>query len=491
VKGTQRKLASLPSETRLEKRNIMGVTEKLAKFIAETPADAIPAAAMASAKLRFLDTLGVAVGGSRHASAKIAQDTARLLGGNPQATLVGHADRTSVELAGFINGVAAHALEYDDYTRMVTHLSASLVPGALAVGEYAGLSGQRVLEGFVIGFQVATQISKGLGAQLFDRGWHSPCLLGAFGVTAASCRLLNLDVTQTRMALGITASEASGIRKNVGSMGKAFHVGHGVRCGIFSALLASRGFTVDPDAIEGVDDGIAGHVRFGLAETFNGAGNYSLDKMEQGLGEAWELANNTTVVRMHPGHTAASSAIDAMIDLVREHNLLPDQVERIALECTTQSMKLGSYRTAEDGHKARFCLPYSMAVALIDRKAGLDQYTDQRVRSPDVQALMRRVDVSVPPDLKHHHGAWTGGVNWGEMRLKVHLRNGSQVSAARSSARGWPEHPATWSDISDKFQECCTGILDAVHIKTSIERIGELDQSASVQPLVESLCGRD
>ena len=469
----------------------MGVTEKLAKFIAETPANSIPAAAIASAKLRFLDTLGVTVAGSRHLSTKTALKIAHLLGGNSQATLIGHSGRTSVELAGFVNGVAAHALEYDDYTRMVTHLSASLVPGTLAIAEFAGLSGRRVLEDFVIGFQVATQISKGLGSNLFDRGWHSPCLLGAFGVTAASCRMLSLDAMQTRMALGITASEASGIRKNVGSMGKAFHVGHGVRCGIFSALLASRGFTVDPDAIEGIDDGISGHVRFGLAETFNGAGNYSLDKMEQGLGDTWELADNTTVVRMHPGHTAASSAIDGMIDLAKEHNLLPDQIERIDLECTTQAMKLGSYREAEDGHKARFCLPYSMAVALIDRKAGLDQYTDQRVRAPDVQALMRRVDVSVPPDLKHHHGAWTGGVNWGEMRLSVHLKNGSHLSVARSSARGWPEQPATWNDISNKYQECCAGILNAVQIKTSIERIGELDHSLSVQPLVQSLCITD
>lgn len=469
----------------------MGVTLQLARFIAETPADSIPAAAIASAKLRFLDTLGVAVGGSRHASARIARETAALLGGHAQVTLVGGSERTSVELAGFVNGVAAHALEYDDYTRRVTHLSASLVPGALAVAEYAGLSGRRVLEDFVIGFQVATQIARGLGAQLFDRGWHSPCLLGAFGVTAASCRLLGLDVMQTRMALGITASEASGIRKNVGSMGKAFHVGHGVRCGIFSALLASRGFTVDPDVIEGVDDGVSGHVRFGLAETFNGPGNYDLDRMVEGLGETWELVENTTVVRMHPGHTAASSAIDGMIDLAREHNLTPEQVERVDLECTTQAMKLGSYRVAEDGHKARFCLPYSMAVALIDRKAGLDQYTDERVRAADVQALMRRVDVRVPDDFKHHHGAWTGGVNWGLMRLTVHLRNGTRLSAARSSARGWPEQPATWDDISGKYRECCAGILDPHRIDASIEQIEQLEHSASVQPLVRSLCSTD
>lgn len=467
----------------------MGVTAKLAGFIAEAPAEAVPAAAIESARLRFLDTLGVAVGGAHHPSGRIALETAELLGGNAQASLIGRPGRTSVELAGFVNGVAAHALEYDDYTRKVTHISASLVPGALAVGEYAGRSGRQVLEGFVFGFQVAAQISRGLGGSLLDRGWHPPCLLGAFGVTAAACRLLGLDAMQTRMALGITASEASGIRKNVGSMGKAFHVGHGVRCGIFSALLASRGFTVDPDALEGEDDGVSGHGRFGLAETFNGPGRYDLGRMEQGLGEDWELANNSTLVRLHPGHTAASSAIDGMIDLANEHDILPEQVERIVLECTTQAMKLGSYRVAEDGHKARFCLPYSMAVALIDRRAKLDQYSDERVAAPDVQALMRRVDVLVPEDLKHHVGAWAGGVNWGEMRLTLHLRDGSTRAVARSTARGWPEQPATWDDIADKFRECCAGILTADQATAGIEMIASLDRSPGVQPLVRSLCG--
>src|SRR3990172_5648672 len=126
-------------------RRSMGTTEKLARFVAEVPSEAIPAAAFEQAKRRFLDTLGVALGGSRHASARIALETARALGGNAQVSIIGHGDRTSVELAGFVNGVSAHALEYDDYTRRVTHLSASLVPGALATGEYAGASGKQTL----------------------------------------------------------------------------------------------------------------------------------------------------------------------------------------------------------------------------------------------------------------------------------------------------------------------------------------------------------
>jgi 2-methylcitrate dehydratase PrpD len=280
---------------------------------------------------------------------------------------------------------------------------------------------------------------------------------------------------QTRMAIGIAASEASGLRKNVGSMGKPFHVGHGIRCGIFAALLAARGYKVDPDIIEGVEDGVEGHERFGMADTFNGVGNYDLSKMEEGLGRSWHLADNQTVVRFHPGATGLASAIDGMIDLANEHDLQADDVVRIELECTAQVMAIGSYREANDGHKARFCPPYSMAVALIDRKAGLPQYTDERVRRPDVQALMRRVSVSVPDDLKRHRGQWGEGVNWGEMRLAVALKDGRRASVSRSSARGWPEHPALWDDIAAKFDECCTGILPAGQAQACKDAIGQLE----------------
>src|SRR5687768_10445275 len=199
------------------------------------------------------------VAGSRHPASVISRDLAGYLGGTPRASIVGRPERTSTELAGYLNGVAAHALEYDDYTRMVTHISVSMVPGTLALAEDAGLSGRRMLEAFAVGFQVATHVAKGLRPWLLDRGWHPNGILGAIGVAVAGARIMQLDVMQTRMAIGIAASEASGLRKNVGSMGKPFHVGHGVRCGIFAALLASRGYTVDPDIIEGIEDGVEGH----------------------------------------------------------------------------------------------------------------------------------------------------------------------------------------------------------------------------------------
>lgn len=468
----------------------MGITEKLARFAIETPATNIPDAVFESSKMKYLDTIGVMLAGSRHPASRISRDLVAYLGGNPRASVVGRSERTSTELAGYLNGVSAHALEYDDYTRMVTHLSVSMVPGTMALAEDLGLSGRQMLEAFAIGFQVATHVAKGLRPWLFDKGWHPNGILGAIGIAVAGTRMMKCDVMQTRMAIGIAASEACGLRKNVGSMGKPFHVGHGIRCGIFAALLAARDYKVDPDIIEGVEDGVEGHDRFGMADTFNGVGNYDLAKMEEGLGTSWHLADNQTVVRFHPGATGLGSAIDGMIELSKKENLKADEVERIELEITPQVMAIGSYREANDGHKARFCPPYSMAVSLIDRHAGLPQYTTERVNRPDVQALMKRVSVKVPDDFRSHRGQWGEGVNWGEMRLAVVLKDGRTLKTSGNKARGWPEDPATWDDLSAKFDECSNGVIPAAQAADAKAAIRKLD-TVSVADLITPLRVKD
>lgn len=466
----------------------MGITEKLARFTVDIPNGRISDKARESAKLKFLDTIGISIAGARHPSTMISVEVARQMGGLPVASIIGHRDKTSSPLAGYINGVAAHALEYDDYTKSVTHASVCMVPGALALAEQYGASGRAMLDSFIVGFQVEAHIAKGLRPWLLDRGWHPNGILGAFGIAAAGARMIGLDQLKTRMAFGLAASQGSGVRKNVGSMGKAFHVGHGVRCGVFSVLLAAKGFKVDPDVIEGVEDGVEGHDRFGMADTFNGVGQYDLAKMEAGLGEVWELEQNTTNVRLHPGSTAPGSSIDAMLDLAREHNLQAEQIERIELEVTPQCLAIAPYTTADDSHKARFCLAYDMAVALIDKTAGLQQYTDERVNKPDVQTLMKRVQVTVPDDLKKHWGQWgQDGVNWGEMRLAIQLKDGRRLARARSYARGWTEDPATWDDLCEKYRDCAAGILPKSQVDESIAMIRELETLPKVSTLMAVL----
>jgi 2-methylcitrate dehydratase PrpD len=151
-------------------------------------------------------------------------------------------------------------------------------------------------------------------------------------------------------------------------------------------------------------------------------------------------------------------------------------------------MNIACYPFAKTSQRAKFCLPYMMAIALLDRKAGIKQFSDERVVQKDVQKLMKKVEVSVPKDLEHHRGKWgTGGVNWGEMRLAVHLKDGQVLRTNRSHAKGWSEDPVTWEDLEGKYSECASAVQSASQIDDTIAMIRKLEQLPDVRELMAIL----
>lgn len=468
------------------------ITSRLARFAIETDGNFLTSRVIDAAKLMFLDTIGIMVRGAGHPAGEAAIRLALHDGGRATATIIGHGERTSTPVAAFVNGVSAHALEYDDNTQRVGHVSVCLVPGCMAVAEETGATGRQMLEAFALGFEITSRVAKGLRPYLIDNGWHPIGIVGGQGVAVAASRLFGLDVMKTRMAMGIMASSGGGVRKNVGSMGKAFHVGHGVRAGVFAALLAREGFTVDPDIIEGGEGSAEGHQRFGLADTFNGIGRYRLNLMVEGLGqEPLEVERNTTMVRMHPGSTAPGAAIDGMIELAKSGVWKAGDVAEIVLECTPQCLAIAPYPEPSDEHRAKFCLPYTMAVAFADRAVGLEQYSNARRQDPEVLSLMKRVKVTLPEDLKHHRGQWgEGGVNWGESRLTVRFNDGRVLQRACSHAKGWPEDPATWDDLMEKFTQCVEPVLGAAQLREAADMIAKLETLERVNDLAAVLCPR-
>jgi 2-methylcitrate dehydratase PrpD len=386
--------------------------------------------------------------------------------------------------------VSAHALEYDDLTPDITHLSSSMVPGCLAVAERCDLSGKQLVEAFALGFEVAGRIALGMKSlAMLDRGFHTPGIIGGLGVSAAASRLMGLDAMSARMAIGLMASSGTGIRKNVGSAGKAFHIGNGVRAGLLAASLARKGFSVDPDVIEGIDHG-HGHERFGLAESYAGSGNYSLPKMVQNLGDKFALMRIPTMVRMHPCSTVNCVLIDGIIELAVRHDLLPRDIDSIDVSCHPRLRMIAPYLEPVDSYRAKFCPPYVVAAALVDRKVGLRQFTSERIRDPDILALMRRVAIRDRNDIQEDHGWCNGEDNWCAVRISVRLRNGRIFEEHFSQAKGWPARPASWEDLCGKYEECADGILPRGQVKESIAMIGNLTELRSVRELMRLLAKR-
>ena len=104
---------------------------------------------------------------------------------------------------------------------------------------------------------------------------------------------------------------------------------------------------------------------------------------------------------------------------------------------------------------------------------------------------MRRVTVTVPDDFSHHRGQWgENGVNWGEARVTVQLKNGETLRRACSHAIGWPERPATWEALCEKFEDCAAPVLSRTQIADAIAMIGDLENLASVRDLAKALVSR-
>jgi 2-methylcitrate dehydratase len=149
---------------------------------------------------------------------------------------------------------------------------------------------------------------------------------------------------------------------------------------------------------------------------------------------------------------------------------------------------IAPYPEPSDEHRAKFCLPYTLAVALIDHQVLLAKYEPQRIGAADVRALMPKIKIVLPDDLKHHRGQWgENGINWGESRITVKLKDGRVLTKAAPYSRGWPEDPVAWDDVKAKYSQCAEDILSHAQVAETVDMIAGLERVNQVSELVRAL----
>ncbi len=451
----------------------MGTTEEMARFIEGCSIDSIPEEAVVAARSAILDCVGVTIAGTADEAGKIITGFVKDLGGNPVATVIGGGFRTDSPHAALANGTMAHALDYDDVTQSMSgHPSVPLVPSVLALGEESGASGEKVLEAYIVGFEVEAKLGRAVNPNHYEKGWHATATLGVFGATAASARMLGLNAQQVRMALGIAASEASGVRLNFGSMTKPFHAGNAARGGMVAAMLASRGFTADFDALE---------KPLGFCHVFTENGKFDADKAVENLGDPFEVVSPGVGVKPYPSCRCTHSALDAMLKLVAENRISPSDVEKIDCgvnEITPNILIHDRPRTALEG---KFSMQYCMAVAVAEGKAGVAQFTDAMAQDSGIQELIKKVNMFAHPEFM--------GPGMGRLPaiVTVHTRSGKSFTQQANAPKGDPDIPLSESEITDKYRECAAQALSSEKIEKSLEMLMELDKVKNVVALMDCL----
>jgi 2-methylcitrate dehydratase PrpD len=442
----------------------------LAQFvIASSP----PPEARRRAAAAFLDTIGVMLAGASEPASRAVQAILAAGAAGP-CVVVGTSRRSDAANAALANGTAAHALDFDDMCFVsLAHPSAALVPAALAAAELTGASGRSMLDAYVAGFELEARLGQVMNPRHYQRGWHCTSTLGTIGAAAAASRVLGLAVETCRHALGIAASQASGLKENFGTMVKPLHAGLAARNGVVAATLAASGLTASDAAIDGPQ---------GLLHAMDSE-RRDLATEAADLGSRWEIVDSGITVKLYPSCAATHPPLDAILDLRREHDLTADDIDRIDIDVDAITPTVLIYDQPVSGLEGKFSLPFCAAAALVFGQVGIDTFDAAPLADSRVRALMRHVSMHMDP------GLGAGAPPLTQARVRVTLRDGRTLTRQANGARGYPVNPATDAELDAKFLSCAARVLPADRAATLLGQLRGLERipdARSMAPLLGS-----
>ena len=448
------------------------VTASIAEFVSSGQP---PAAARARAAQALCDTVGVILAGVKEPASQAVRAVIER-GANGPSRILGTPDRTSAPDAALANGVAAHALDYDDMCFVsLAHPSCALVPAVLAAAELAHAPGRVALEGYVVGFELECRFGLVMNPRHYhERGWHCTSSIGTVGAAAAAARVLGLDARAAANALGIAASAACGLKENIGSMVKPLHAGLAARHGVLAARLAQQGFVASEHAL----DGPQGYLVAMDSERPPGA----LATATNDLDARWEILDTGITVKLYPSCAATHPPLDVLLELVDRHQFSVEDVDAIEVEVDSMTPRLLIHARPATDLEAKFSMPFCAAAALVFGRPTIDTFAVERIRDERVQALMPRVSMRANP-------AFDQAAPLSQARVSVRLRDGRMVNFAADGARGYPGR-LTDEELAKKFLGCASPVLAQAGARDAWTAVRAIGDAASVDGVLAHLVAR-
>jgi 2-methylcitrate dehydratase PrpD len=442
------------------------LARQLADYFSATSLASKPTSLVHEMKRLAIDWAGVALGGSRTDSGRIAGDFAVSVGGVAEAYIIGRTERVPAMHAAFANAISQHSLELDDIDEeALFHYAPPVMSATLAAAQQVGASGAAVLNAALDGCEMMARLSRATNPELRDRGFHTTPTCGVFGATVAVSRLLQLDAEKMTSALSLAGAQASGLMEMYGtSMQKRFNPGPAARNGVVAAQMAALGFT-------GADTILEGTRGFGPAF----AGKLDPAPLLDGLGETVPV-----IVEYKPYSSARPihNAIDCALGVRDQIGGRVDEIESIRVD---RHPAWASYHVINEPrtyHEAQMSLPYSVGVALVDGQALPAQYSDARVETDEqVRRLSRLVQVEPDPSLLR-------GVS---CHMTVVLRSGEVAESTVDYPRGSVQNPLDDDALAAKARSLATPVVGAERFDQALSLIWDFEKVAHVSELFDAL----
>ncbi len=449
------------------------IARRLGAWVADLSLEQVPEEALHIARRCIVDTISVAVAGSRTLVAERLREHVAAQYGSGSCNLLGTSHSASAAGAALANGVAAHALDFDDTSYAgVVHGSAVILPAVLAAGEQANISGAGFLEAFVAGSEAAYALGLTLTDSHYMSGWWATGTLGAIGAAAGAAKALGLGRGEISAAIALSALQANGMMAMFGFDAKPILAGQAARLGVESALLAAQGNSVPLAAFED---------RRGLLNLMN-EGRQDAAGLA-GLGRTWRLLEPGIAIKRAPVCSAAQAAIEVTEKMIAENNLDRAQIKDVRCEVShLVKVSLVHDRPATPS-EAQFSMPFAVGCILAFGKLGPDQITGETLAGKALQDAMAKVvmveaDDLNGPDYQPHSPECA--------RVTISMLGGDVFTGFLGEPTGMPGNPMSDEALEEKFRTCAgsTG-LPSKKIERILETIWNIELYDDVSRLFD------
>lgn len=366
--------------------------------------------------------------------------------------------RATARAAALLNGAAAHAAEIDDSFRdAMYHPGAATIAAAIAAAQDVGASGETLLKGIVVGYEVSTRIGVVLGRAHY-RFWHSTATVGTFGAAAAAAFIYGANEEHLAHALATAATFAAGLQQafRMDSMSKPLHAGRAAEGGLLAARAAIAGITGSLDVLDG---------EAGMGRAMSDGADWS--GLASTLGKDFHICRLTFKNHIGCGHTFA--AIDGALALKAKLGIEAAQIRRIRVATYRPALDIACYLDPKSENEARFSLTFIVAAALVHGSVRLSAYTPERLWDSETRRLMDCMTVEVDPEID----GWFPGKR--AARVEIETLDGATADYLQPNRKGDPEDPLSDADLDGKLIELASPMIGADGARRLAQKIWHVE----------------
>ncbi|KPJ90776.1 MAG: 2-methylcitrate dehydratase [Gemmatimonas sp. SG8_17] len=453
------------------------ITAVMARWAAQLKYEQLSERAVQEARRYLLDSLGCALGGLRQEDARIALEVLQEIGGTGPATILGSGRKTDPVSAALANALMVRVMDYNDiYWQQDPSHPSDIIPAALACGERAGGAGKDLILGIVLGHEFEMRLCEAAFPGIRERGWHHATLT-AFVSPIVASRMLGLSWDKMQHAIGISAARHATL--GAVTAGKLTMMKNTVdpmatQSGVMAALLAEKGYTGPEHVIDGKE---------GLTHCFGP--EWRLNVLVDGLGESWRIERCS--MKAFPTEGLTHAPISAVLDIVKENDLAPEQIERVHIRSLARAADILADPSKYDPRSketADHSLPYVIAAAIADRQVTPAQFEPEKIMDPQIRAQLNKVHVVADPEIEAVFPKLQRVV------VTIKTTDGREIPKQLDFPKGDPRNPLSDQEVEEKFDSLAAPVLTDRSRARLKQAVWNLEQLGSISELMD-LCKAD